>query len=145
MEEFNVPLQLINLQGDGFHLLVEVVIYGERFNLVLDTGASKTALDKDTIELLIDDHSVIQHLPDQHAVGLGTTTMERYMIMIPEFMIGNLVVKAYEVPIFDLSTIKYAYQQLKLPSVIGVLGGDILMEYEALIDYKHLILKLRKA
>lgn len=144
MEEFNIPLQLINLQGDGFHLLVEVVVYGQKFNLVLDTGASKTSLDKETIEHLVEDNSAIQHLPDQHAVGLGTTTMERYMVSLPEFKIGCISILNYEVPIFDLSTITYAYQQLNLPDVIGVLGGDILVDYHAIIDYKSLMLKLYK-
>ncbi|ADY50753.1 hypothetical protein Pedsa_0167 [Pseudopedobacter saltans DSM 12145] len=144
MEEFIIPLQLINLQGDGFHLLVEVFVYGQSFNLVLDTGASKTSLDKDTITLLLEGEDTIQHLPDQHAVGLGTTTMERYIAVLPEFKIGDLGITAYEVPVFDLSTIKYAYEQLNLPSVIGVLGGDILVEYQAVIDYKSLIMRLCK-
>ena len=44
-----VPLELINLNDDGFHLLVEVVVFGQSFQAVLDTGASKTVFDKETI------------------------------------------------------------------------------------------------
>ena len=45
-----VPLELINLNDDGFHLLVEVVVFGQSYQAVLDTGASKTVFDKETIE-----------------------------------------------------------------------------------------------
>jgi len=137
----NIPLEVVNLQGDGFHLLVEVVVYGRLFNAVLDTGASKSAFDKETIELL-SDCSII-HIPDQHAVGLGTTTMERYVAVFPKLEIGELVVENYEAPVFDLSAIKFAYQSLDLPPVIGVIGGDILMDYKAIINYETLVLSFK--
>jgi hypothetical protein len=50
MRETRVPLELVNLHNDGFHLLVEVVVFGQSFNVVLDTGASKTVFDKTVIE-----------------------------------------------------------------------------------------------
>jgi hypothetical protein len=142
MLSVNIPLELVNLQGDGFHLLVEVVVYGQKFNAVLDTGASKSAFDKELIESLSDD--LIQHIPDQHAVGLGTTTMERYIAVFPTLSIGEIVVENYEAPVFDLSSIKYAYAQLDLPPVIGVIGGDILMDFKALINYETLTLTLHQ-
>ncbi|WP_154285997.1 aspartyl protease family protein [Pedobacter puniceum] len=143
IREFVIPLQLINLQGDGFHLLVEVVVYGQNFQAVLDTGASKSAFDKEIIEsLAVDD---IIYMPDQHAIGLGTTTMERYVAHFPELEIGNLIIQDYEAPVFDLSAVKYAYEQLNLPPVIGVIGGDILMDYHAKIDYESLTLVLKGA
>src|SRR5690606_32373471 len=106
--EYEIPLQLVNLQGDGFHLLVEVVVYGQKFNAVLDTGASKTAFDKELIESLSSD--AIEHLPNQHAIGLGTTTMERYLAVLSSFAIGDFVIENYEVPVFDLSAVKFAYE-----------------------------------
>lgn len=143
IREFVIPLQLINLQGDGFHLLVEVVVYGQNFQAVLDTGASKSAFDKEIIEsLAVDD---IIYMPDQHAIGLGTTTMERYVAHFAELEIGNLIIQDYEAPVFDLSAVKYAYEQLNLPPVIGVIGGDILMDYHAKIDYESLTLVLKGA
>ncbi|WP_240534782.1 aspartyl protease family protein [Pedobacter aquae] len=143
IREFVIPLQLINLQGDGFHLLVEVVVYGQNFKAVLDTGASKSAFDKEIVEsLAVDD---IIHMPDQHAIGLGTTTMERYVAHFAELKIGGLIIKDYEAPVFDLSAVKYAYEQLNLPPVIGVIGGDILMDYHAKIDYESLTLVLKRA
>ncbi len=142
MIKYEIPLQVVNLQGDGFHLLVEVVVYGQKYNAVLDTGASKTAFDKELIEIL--SAGAIEHLPNQHAIGLGTISMERYLAVLPSFSIGDFVIEDYEVPVFDLSAVKFAYEQLELPPVIGVVGGDILMDYKAVIDYNLLIMSLHK-
>mgnify|MGYP006160032397 CR=1 FL=1 len=124
----------------GF-FLVEVVVFGQIFKAVLDTGASKSAFDMEIISGLAPSDQII-HIPDQHAIGLGTTTMERYVVICPELKLGELIIEAYEAPVFDLSAIKFAYEKLNLPPVIGVIGGDILMDYKGIINYKNLTLTL---
>ena len=137
-----VPLELINLNDDGFHLLVEVVVFGQSFHAVLDTGASKTVFDKATVEK----HKMdgILMASDKLSTGLGTNTMESHTIIIPMLKIGRLKLKNFEVAVLDLSTINQAYSALDLPAIIGVLGGDILYSHKALINYKKLRLKLFK-
>ncbi|TKB98885.1 aspartyl protease family protein [Pedobacter cryophilus] len=143
MTQYYLPLQVVDLQGDGFHLLVEVVVFGQNFKAVLDTGASKSAFDMDIISGLAPQDQII-HIPDQHAIGLGTTTMERYFVNCPELKLGDLMIENYEAPVFDLSAIKFAYEKLDLPLVIGVIGGDILMQFNGIIDYQNLSLTLSK-
>ncbi len=143
MYKYILPLEMIDLQGDGFHLLVEVVVFGQIFKAVLDTGASKSAFDLEIMSSLATKDMII-HVPDHHAIGLGTTTMERYFVNCPELKLGNLTIENYEVPVFDLSTIKFAYEKLDLPPVIGVIGGDILMQFNGIIDYQNLCLTLSK-
>lgn len=128
-----IPLILLNLQNDGFHLLVEVTVFNQSFKAVLDTGASKTVFDKNSVEKHID--SVHIKLSDQLSTGLGTNTMESYTLTVPDFQIGDLHLKNYEAAVLDLSTINIAYQQLDMDPVLGVIGGDILQEYGACIDY----------
>ncbi|MFA6946252.1 MAG: retropepsin-like aspartic protease [Pedobacter sp.] len=140
MSETRVPLELINLHDDGFHLLVEVVVFGQSFNVVLDTGASKTVFDKVTIEKHMKDEELV--MSDRLSTGLGTNTMESHTIILPVLKIGKLKLKNFEAAILDLSTIKQAYSSLNLPPVIGVLGGDILYRFKAIINYKKLHLKL---
>jgi hypothetical protein len=139
--KYKLPLEVVDLQGDGFHLLVEVVVFGQIFKAVLDTGASKSAFDMEIISGYAPADQII-HVPDHHAIGLGTTTMERYYVVCPELKMGELSIKNYEAPVFDLSAIKFAYEKLNLPPVIGVLGGDILMDYQGIINYKNLTLSL---
>ena len=140
MKTVKVPLQLINLQNDGFHLLVEVVVFGHPFNVVLDTGASKTVLDKASVENHIAAEDLLSS--DKLSTGLGTNTMESFILHLPALHIGKLQIENFEAAVLDLSSISLAYENLQLPPVIGVLGGDILQQYKAVIDYHKLVLKL---
>lgn len=137
-----VPLELINLNDDGFHLLVEVVVFGQSFHAVLDTGASKTVFDKETVEKHMMDGVLMAS--DKLSTGLGTNTMESHTIILPILKIGKLKLKNFEAAVLDLSTINQAYSTLNLPPVIGVLGGDILYSHQAIINYRKLRLKLFK-
>jgi hypothetical protein len=136
-----VPLQIIDLQEDGFHPLVNITLFGKPFILVLDTGASKTAFDHD-IFVQANDQTVVT-LSDRLSTGLGTNDMASSTAIIHDLYIGNLLINVFEVAVLNLSTINIAYAQLGYPQVLGVLGGDILMRYKAVIDYgkRALILK----
>jgi hypothetical protein len=135
-----IPLTLIHLQDDGFHLLVEVVVFNQRFTAVLDTGASKTVFDKTTIEQYANHEHIL--LSEHLSTGLGTNTMESYTLLLPELKLGELVLNDYKVALLDLSSINKAYEMLELEPVLGVIGGDLLHEYNAVIDYENAILLL---
>ncbi|MEH3114940.1 aspartyl protease family protein [Pedobacter terrae] len=141
MKAISVPLKLINLQDDGFHLLMEVVVFKEKHLAVLDTGASRSVFDKSLIE---------QHLAETlkvsdeiNAATLFTTTTT-IQATIPLLKIGTLKIRDYETVAFDLQSVSDTYQQFGHPPIIGIIGGDILIQYSAVIDYKKLRLRLYK-
>jgi len=131
--DITVPLQIIDLHEDGFHPLVNISVFDVPFTVVLDTGASKTAFDQSLLLLANENANVISS--DKLSTGLGTNTMESSTALIDDMYIGELLVEPFEVAVLDLSTINIAYSQLGHPEVLGVLGGDILMKYKAVIDY----------
>lgn len=135
-----VPLQLIDLHDDGFHLLVEVVVFGQPFNVVLDTGASRTVFDKTTAEQFIPADALLS--TELVSAGLGTTSMQSYILHLRSVRIGRLMIPELVAAVLDLSTICTTYRHMNLPPVIGVLGGDILKKYKAVINYNSLTLKL---
>ncbi|MGV3761346.1 aspartyl protease family protein [Parapedobacter sp.] len=138
-----VPLTLLNLQDDGFHLLLEVIVFGRPFKAVLDTGASKTVFDKATVENHLPKDLVLRHT-DMVSTGLGTTSMQSFILGIPDLQIDGFHLKNHEVAVLDLSTINFAYEQLAIDPVIGVIGGDILTCYGGVINYRKLTLTLRQ-
>ncbi|WP_256014046.1 retropepsin-like aspartic protease [Desertivirga xinjiangensis] len=133
MNTIEVPLNVLNLHDDGFHLLVEVVVFHTVFRAVVDTGASRTVIDKNTIEEYIDHEHLL--LSDRLSTGLGTNSMASYSVVIPEITIGDLKLQHFEAAVLDLASINHAYEQMDVGPVIGVIGGDILMNYGAIIDY----------
>lgn len=139
----NIPFQVISLQADGFHIITNVRLFGKEFKMVIDTGASKTVLDKNT--LLNSGITEDEFLDtDILSTGLGTNSMQSFMLKLPEFAIGSWITRNFTVAVLDLSSINLAYQQIGLAPVIGVVGGDILRLYGANIDYKKKILRLNQ-
>jgi hypothetical protein len=137
----SVPLRIIDLHDDGFHPLVEITLFGKTFIMVLDTGASKTAFDQATLTEANETMNILAS--EKLSTGLGTNTMESFTATVSDMYIGELAITEFEAAVLDLSTINIAYSQMGYPKVLGVLGGDILMKYKAVIDYGKGLLKLK--
>ncbi|MGV3705654.1 MAG: aspartyl protease family protein [Arcticibacter sp.] len=129
----DVNIEILNLNDDGFHPLVEVVLFNQTFKAVIDTGASRTVLDKSTVETYVDETTLL--MSDKLSTGLGTNSMESYTLSLEQLHIGDLLIPDIEVAVLDLSTINIAYETLSVTPVIGVIGGDILVKYNAIINY----------
>lgn len=138
-----IPFKPLSLQDNGFHILVGIEVFGQAHQAVLDTGASKTVFDKTNIEQILDSETELEY-SEYLSTGLGTTSMESFTVLLPRLQIGDWHVKNHRIAVLDLSTINYAYEQMNLPPVIGVIGGDILMDYGGVIDYRKMTLRLRQ-
>ncbi|MBB5396029.1 aspartyl protease family protein [Mucilaginibacter sp. AK015] len=136
-----VPLNIIDLHGDGFHPVLDITLFNTPFKVVLDTGASRTAFDHQLLRQANQAAPIIAS--ERLSTGLGTNTMESATALIENIWIGDLLIPELEVAVLDLSTINIAYRELGHPEVLGVLGSDVLMRYSAVIDFgkKRLLLK----
>ena len=143
MRTITVPLILINLQDDGFHLLVEIVVFGEKHLAVLDTGASRTVFDKSLLNNHLTEITVAedQHSEDHQATTLFSTS-STLLATLPVLKVGKLKLKKYTTVGLDLQSVNDTYQHLGHPLIAAIIGGDILMKYKAVIDYKKLVVRL---
>lgn len=140
MRTYSVPLTLINLQDDGFHLLVEIVVFGEKLYAVVDTGASRSVFDKGLMEKHVRELSESDEAQAATIFSTATTLQG----IIPKLKIGGLILKHYHAVALDLQSVTDTYLQLGHPSIAGIIGGDILMEFNAKIDYKKRIMRFYK-
>ena len=134
----NIPLILINLQDDGFHLLVEIVVFGEKLFAVVDTGASRSVFDKSVMEKHLQELSLSE---ESQAATIFSSAVTLQGI-IPKIKIGKLILKEYDAIALDLQSVTDTYLQLGHPAISGIIGGDILMKYKAKIDYKKRLMRL---
>jgi predicted aspartyl protease len=140
MRTINVPLIPINLQDDGYHLLVEIVLFGDTLYAVLDTGASRSVFDKTLMEKHIEE--LVDNQETQAAtIFSSATTLQG---IIPKLKIGKLQLKNYETVAIDLQSVTETYLQLGHPPIAGIIGGDILMKFGAKIDYRKNVMRLYK-
>jgi len=136
-----IPLQLVDLKGDGFHVSVNAKINNHDVLLILDTGASRTVFDINRIGKYIDNPAYQPN--EQLSTGLGTSTMESNIFHMDSFSLGEMLLQNYETVAIDMKHINGTYEILDMPPIDGVLGGDILMDFNAKIDYKTLMLTLK--
>ena len=137
-----LPLTIQTIENDGFHLKLTIKINGKKACMILDTGASRTVFDETRIAKFIGDDSLEEH--DRLSTGLGTNSMTSKKVILHQLQIGKLVIKDYQATILDLQHVNQSYLKLDLDPVDGVLGGDILNDYQAVIDYEKKELKLMK-
>ncbi|MEJ2904162.1 retropepsin-like aspartic protease [Pedobacter panaciterrae] len=140
MRPISIPLILISLQDDGFHLLVEIVVFGQKLFAVVDTGASRSVFDKTFVKEHLKE---LEHSEETQATTLFSTSSTLQAI-IPAIKIGSLVLKDYETVALDLETVNQAYENLGHPPIIGIIGSDLLLKYQAVINYKKMKLFLYK-
>jgi len=136
-----LPLEIFPIENDGYHLKVTVTINNKLASLILDTGASRTVFDETRIAAFVDDEDVEEH--DRLSSGLGTNTMVSKKVVINNFQLGEIEITDYDATVIDLKHVNQSYEKLELDPVDGVLGGDVLKDYDAIIDYKKKELTLK--
>ena len=136
-----IPFKVLDIAGEGFHLLIKILINKKVAKVIIDTGASKTVFDNQRIKKYVGKKTFEKH--DILSTGLGTSTMTSELVSIKKIKIGELEIVNYKTILLDLSHVNNSYEQIKLKPVDGVLGSDLLLKYSAVIDYDKKILKLK--
>ncbi len=136
-----VRLKLVRIDKKGCHLALRGKINGKKALFILDTGASQTVLDKHRIEAFLG-HNSFEPV-ESVSSGLGTSDMESHLVKVPGFFIGDLPIRNEKMVLLDLSHVNESYMKMNMKPIDGVIGGDILKKFNAVIDYgkKELVLR----
>ena len=131
-----IPLDIIPIEEDGFHIFVEALVNGKPARLLVDTGASRTVFDEERIKsFLVPKRGQFKKI-DKLSAGLGTNTMESHSVKLKEFSFGEKSFRNYQTVILDMKHVNQSYRTLGFPEIDGVLRGDLLHELKAVIDYR---------
>ncbi len=140
-KSITVPLIAVPVQDDGVHLALKAKINGRVAWLVVDTGASRTVLDKGRASRFFRTRSIGKH--DALSTGLGTRNMPSYVAELADFRIGGLRLRGYRAVLLDLKHINRSLKAAGMREIDGVLGGDILLRHRARIDYGRRVLAVQ--
>ncbi len=120
-------------------MMVQGLINGKPASFLIDTGASRTVFDQEAIKVYLPKPKFEEN--EKLSTGLGTNSMRSQVTVIKRISFGDLVIKNYMAIVIDLQHVHQSYSMLGLPEINGVLGGDILNSYKAVINYKKKKLK----
>lgn len=136
-----IPFKLVSIEADGVHLILQAKINNKPCRLLIDTGASRTVFDQNRISLFVEKPEMQEN---QHrSTGLGTNDMKSHIITLESLEIGCLHLQNYTSVVIDMVHINQSFEAYGLQTIDGVIGGDILRNYKAEIDYRKQELRLR--
>ena len=121
------------------HLLIKVKVNDIPGNFILDTGASNTCIGFESIEKYNLDAA---HHTDS-AASASSTTMHTKISKNNCIQIGTWKQQSSTFILFDLSHVNEALSQQKIKPVDGIIGADVLLKGNAIIDYPNQYLYLQ--
>ena len=121
------------------HFEIVAKINGQKGRFIVDTGASNSCVDIDTIAAF----NLMAESSDVRVAGAGATNMESQLAKKNTVKIGAWRHNKIVLVLFNLTHVNSALIEHKAKPVDGIIGADILKKGKAIIDYdkKYLYLK----
>ncbi len=136
-----LPLRLISIEPDGFHLMFQAYINGLKANVLIDTGASRTILDHSRAHHYLGNPDIRPF--DRLFTGMGAGGIKTYVCHIPHMRFGNKELLDQEIVLIDLAPVNKTYAIYDLPRIDMVLGGDLMQAFRVSIDYAQQVMVMR--
>ncbi len=131
---YKAKIMLMQLEKGNYHALIRGKACGQSIRIVLDTGASRSCLDKAFMEQAMPAVQPQKH--DGITAGIGGDDFAVFTANVPDFRIGRFSLTSYEnVALVDFTYINEAYRRLRRKPVQMILGADFLVRHHAVIDF----------
>jgi predicted aspartyl protease len=133
----------IHSVDDGWHICLPIRMNGIPCTMLLDTGASRTVLDLNSTFLYTSEKP--QLIENKLSAGLGTTDMQSYSLQLNSMQIGKIELNNYECIVLDLNVLNSSYEMLGINKVVGIIGTDLLLQFNATLNLSARTLTLNSS
>lgn len=130
-----LKLKIVELETENYHIMVDGEFAdGTCSTWIIDTGASKTVLDKN----LSDYYSISEsdHPDGLQSAGINEGMVDTQVGRMKSLKLGTVQIDNLKVALIDLSHVNDIYSKYSDLRIAGLIGGDILKKYHAVIDYR---------
>lgn len=139
--KIKIPILIIELENNNFHVVVTSYFSGKTKGVwIIDTGASKSVFDKN---LAVHYNLLNGEAEELHSAGIGEGSLQTSLAILNTIYFKKLRIDNFKVALLDLSHINKLYSTTAKIKICGLMGGDFLMKYKAVIDYKKKVLVLK--
>ena len=121
------------------HIVIECKFNSVNGRFILDTGASISCINY----LYASKFKVNFKKHDEKASSATNHIKEIYYSNNNTLKIENLKKQNFEVILFDMTHINDSLREKEIEDVDGIIGNDILKEFNAIIDYKKKTISLK--
>ena len=121
------------------HLIIRCKINGVEGDFIIDSGASNSCVDIN----LSSKFKLNTSLSNENASSATNIISKMYISKNNVLEIGKLLNKDFDVLLFDMSHINKTLNHQSLENIDGIIGGDILKEFKAVINYEKKNIRLK--
>lgn len=122
------------------HICVKGLINNVKATFILDTGAGGTVIDEKKIKKF----DIQPVASKESVVGAVGGMAELKEGVVKELTLQDAVLQDVNVYVMDIYHVNNAFLNMGLKKVDGIIGADILSNYNGVIDYKRKMLYLKK-
>ena len=122
------------------HLIISCKINGIDGKFIIDSGASNSCIDTN-----LSSKFKLNTSKSQENVSSATNTISKTYISEKNLLqIETIIYEDFDIFLFDMSHINKTLRHNAIKKIDGIIGGDILKKFKAIIDYdkKNITLKL---
>lgn len=113
------------------HLSIKASINGVRGTFILDTGASNSCVGFESVGKFL----LTASKSKTTAAGAGAVGMMTQIALSNTLKMGRWKSNDFHLVVFDMSHVNTALREHKSKRVDGIIGADVLLQGEAIIDY----------
>ena len=133
--QLSIPIIPLQVDQGGCHMLIKSRInFKASGYIIIDTGASMSAFDKETC---IDFCEPLNNIKDVKSSGITNESLNAIPVRINKLFLGRYSFNKAEAVLIDLLHINSLYSEFSNKFIIGLVGGNFLKKYNASIDYKN--------
>lgn len=134
-----VPIQVVELEDNSYHIIVNVEVNGVTGDMIIDTGASVTVIDQH----ILPKNQHFDLSSELQSGGVNGQINGVRIIRPDSFKIGGKPIPADRLAVMDLGYVNQTYDERLSRKIIGLLGCDFCVRFNAVIDYQNKVFTLK--
>ncbi len=127
----SLSFKVVEIETDSYHLIVDAHIGDVPVKLIVDTGASRSVIDKS-----FDSGIRVEGIDDTVAVGFMSSNVNIELALIPSLIVGGIKFDDFPIALADLTALQDLYSKITGFSVDGLLGCDFLVKNITSINFR---------
>lgn len=133
-----LPVEIIELEDNSYHLIVKVEIDGIRGDMIIDTGASVTVVDQKMFQDKTNDETTVR----LQSGSVSGQINDVKLFKADHFKIAGRKIKNVQLAGINLDYVNEMYNKHLNRKIIGLLGCDFCVQYNVVIDYRNKTLSM---
>lgn len=131
----SIPLQLVEVEANSFHILVNAKCRGECLKLLVDTGASRSVMDLNSPISVYGKTISESETPKIQMINKQIEL--KGIIRLEDIDFDGVQDIRHDFYLIDLEDVNSLYLDQLGYRLDGILGGDFLFGKSAVVDYRN--------